>query len=1009
MRQNRHSGLSGGCGLAVGVAALLAAVGVPAALGQTTFQRLHWTGLDDRATSIEQTSDGGYIEVATRTTVGGPSVIVLHKLDQFGVQQWTRVYQTQSGSNTAQSVRATRDGGYIIAGETNAALTVCGGTANGILLLKVDAAGNVQWANGYAGRQFTNLGGSVVRERQGTAGGYVVIGRSTSSSASLGGVIVTTDAGGAQLCGTQYFVPAFGPSQQVSFNDVRQNTDGTYTVFGWMRRAQGQTQQSIAMTTQQFCGSVAWAYTYGNPQETYIGEAMEARANSYVFAGDWRNAAGATGSFAVVTNNVGTGALTRIYRNIHNIQSVRVVPPFNEVAMVGSTIPNGGDVVLMKTDNAAMPIWSRRFGGAGGNDFGHEAIPTSDNGFAIAGYDSSTFGLAPDSSIIKLNSSGDNGCGAQHDVQVQTQDFASPLQMGALDLPVQCRVPIFASQQIVEDRIVCPVRKGCTVPPAGLALWLTMDEVAGGIAVNAAGGNNGTHVGGLAVPNAGTVANSKPYTAGLGQHTNVNTYPAINPGFGSFTLDAWINWSGGTAENPDGVFTIIDKRNVFVSPTGINVNGYLMYLIGNTTGTSATLYGQVGDGPTWSAFNSGITILPNQWTFVSMVVQRGSATGIRFYAAPASATTLTASPAFSSIPFGGPITNTRPFRVAQTSMGLPRRFFGSVDEVEYFNRALTVAQLEQLFDAKNAGKCKTFCSVPLVTNFCFPTQTTAPATATFYNYASAAFSPASYYFYGNPTGFLGSNIPGPLSSQFTPSSGSIGVPFPGFVNLPYTIGRPAAMTAVNLKGAYTMATQWPASGSQWRTCSGLVNDARFLCWNDQWNPNNSTYRFSTGQTGAIGPVRATNNSNSSISTQLRISVLDDQRPGDNDLPPVSLNGLPPGQPIIRTLALQPGQSSEVPITAMFETDSPIASYSILIEADLDGDGEWEPVFSTRVANVIEGTCPGDFNNDGTVDFFDYLDFLAVWSDEQPEGDFNNDGTIDFFDYLDFLDAWNACS
>ncbi|MDX2147020.1 MAG: GC-type dockerin domain-anchored protein [Planctomycetota bacterium] len=52
-------------------------------------------------------------------------------------------------------------------------------------------------------------------------------------------------------------------------------------------------------------------------------------------------------------------------------------------------------------------------------------------------------------------------------------------------------------------------------------------------------------------------------------------------------------------------------------------------------------------------------------------------------------------------------------------------------------------------------------------------------------------------------------------------------------------------------------------------------------------------------------------------------------------------------------------------------------------------------------------CPADFNADGSVDFFDYLDFVAALDAELPEADFNNDGTIDFFDYLDFASAFGA--
>ncbi len=50
-------------------------------------------------------------------------------------------------------------------------------------------------------------------------------------------------------------------------------------------------------------------------------------------------------------------------------------------------------------------------------------------------------------------------------------------------------------------------------------------------------------------------------------------------------------------------------------------------------------------------------------------------------------------------------------------------------------------------------------------------------------------------------------------------------------------------------------------------------------------------------------------------------------------------------------------------------------------------------------------CSADFNGDGVVDFFDYLDFVQAFADEDPTADFNGDTVIDFFDYLDFVQVF----
>jgi subtilisin family serine protease len=61
----------------------------------------------------------------------------------------------------------------------------------------------------------------------------------------------------------------------------------------------------------------------------------------------------------------------------------------------------------------------------------------------------------------------------------------------------------------------------------------------------------------------------------------------------------------------------------------------------------------------------------------------------------------------------------------------------------------------------------------------------------------------------------------------------------------------------------------------------------------------------------------------------------------------------------------------------------------------------------QALGALDAACPADFNLDGVIDFFDYLDFVAAFSAGGAVADFNADGTIDFFDYLDFVAAFSG--
>jgi hypothetical protein len=63
--------------------------------------------------------------------------------------------------------------------------------------------------------------------------------------------------------------------------------------------------------------------------------------------------------------------------------------------------------------------------------------------------------------------------------------------------------------------------------------------------------------------------------------------------------------------------------------------------------------------------------------------------------------------------------------------------------------------------------------------------------------------------------------------------------------------------------------------------------------------------------------------------------------------------------------------------------------------------------NTPITAGASGGCAADFNGDTTLDFFDYLDFVAAFSVNEPSADYNADTIVDFFDYLDFVAAFSS--
>ncbi len=86
-----------------------------------------------------------------------------------------------------------------------------------------------------------------------------------------------------------------------------------------------------------------------------------------------------------------------------------------------------------------------------------------------------------------------------------------------------------------------------------------------------------------------------------------------------------------------------------------------------------------------------------------------------------------------------------------------------------------------------------------------------------------------------------------------------------------------------------------------------------------------------------------------------------------------------------------------------------ATRNMAIAVWADGSAGSSDIYAQNIAGdgLLGPICASDFNFDRVVDFFDYLDFVAAFADQQWDADFNHDDVIDFFDYLDFVAAFST--
>ncbi|HWD20921.1 MAG TPA: LamG-like jellyroll fold domain-containing protein, partial [Verrucomicrobiae bacterium] len=220
----------------------------------------------------------------------------------------------------------------------------------------------------------------------------------------------------------------------------------------------------------------------------------------------------------------------------------------------------------------------------------------------------------------------------------------------------------------------------CTPPGAGLSSWWPAE----GSAADIVGGNPGALQGGATFA-AGEVGQAFSFDGATGWVDIPNAAP-FNPA-GPFAVECWIKANPSQAS---GLFLIVDKSHGFTDSTG-----WLMQ--GGTDGTVSFGFGLGGGGAlNFPAALTTNSVLDNQWHHLAGVF---TGAAIQIYRDGV----MEGSVAEAQLP----VNNSRDVEIGRSwGGGSPTRFFnGLIDEVSYYNAALSPADVQAIYQAGSAGKC----------------------------------------------------------------------------------------------------------------------------------------------------------------------------------------------------------------------------------------------------------------------------------------------------------------
>ena len=254
----------------------------------------------DFAQSIVQTSDDGFIVAGWSASDDG-DVSGNHgaydywivKLDSGGNIVWQKPFGG-TGWDLGTSVQQTTDGGYIVAGSSHSHdgdVTDHRGRYD-YWILKLDSAGNLLWQKSIGGTR-DDYANSV---QQTTDGGFIVAGQSDSYDGDVTGNHGNSDFWIVKLNseGNLIWQKSYGGSNDEDAYSIQQATDGGFIVAGWTASTDGDVSGYhgglndywvIRLDTN---GNLIWQKTLGGSGDDIARSVRETKDGGFIVAG-WSN------------------------------------------------------------------------------------------------------------------------------------------------------------------------------------------------------------------------------------------------------------------------------------------------------------------------------------------------------------------------------------------------------------------------------------------------------------------------------------------------------------------------------------------------------------------------------------------------------------------------------------------------------------------------------------------------------------------------------------------------
>jgi hypothetical protein len=270
---------------------------------------------------------------------------------------------------------------------------------------------------------------------------------------------------------------------------------------------------------------------------------------------------------------------------------------------------------------------------------------------------------------------------------------------------------------------------------------------------------------------------------------------------------------------------------------------------------------------------------------------------------------------------------------------------GALDEVEIAHDVMTAAKILEIYQAGAAGKCPELCYATQKKPCCDGVSSTSAVTICNYDVTSHVYSYGLTALGAGP----GCSSGGPMT--FTPGTGTVTVPAGGCVTVPIMIGCPTNILPGQV-ACYQVSLYNHDTGRLF-ACHGSVFQPKKWCI--KWNLTDKAEQVGIVTLAEGGParfnIRAGNLSEGTAPSALDYEIRAYAGHDDESSKALSLNGLPPGEPVIGTLDVSAGTTGTVPLDAGYPRAWLIGYDRLAMYGDDDGDGVKEEIGEVAARGV----------------------------------------------------------